>query len=83
LSGCPRINLAVPQAGTFCWFEVIDAPCDARDLARACAREAGVVVMPGSAFGVDSPTYLRVSFAVPPGELIQGLAALVSFLGNL
>ena len=38
--------------------------------------------MPGSTFGVDTPAYLRVSFAVPCDELIRGLGALVNFLDN-
>jgi aminotransferase len=83
LSGCSRVNLVVPQAGMFCWFEVIDWPGNSRALARACASEAGVVVMPGSTFGVDTPAYLRVSFAVPRDELIRGLGALVNFLDNI
>lgn len=83
LTGCDRIKLVVPQAGTFCWIEILDAPCDASALAQACARRAGVVVMPGSAFGVDSPTFLRLSFAVPQDELLRGLAALVDFLGTV
>jgi aminotransferase len=83
LAGCDRIKLIVPPAGIFCWLEVVDCRVDSRALAHACAADAGVVVVPGAAFGVDSPTYLRASFAVSEDEVTRGFEALVTFIRSL
>jgi aspartate/methionine/tyrosine aminotransferase len=80
LAGCDRVRFATPAAGIFLWIEVPDCGLDSHGLARACAEEAGVIVMPGSSFGVDDPVYLRASFAAPHDEVMRGFGALASFL---
>ncbi|HEX9942100.1 MAG TPA: pyridoxal phosphate-dependent aminotransferase [Thermoanaerobaculia bacterium] len=83
LAQCDRIRFTAPPAGIFYWIEVLDCPIDSRTLARACATEAGVVVQPGVAFGIEHPVYLRASFAVEREEVARGFEALTDFLSRL
>jgi aspartate/methionine/tyrosine aminotransferase len=80
LAGCDRTRFVTPAAGIFLWIEVPECRLDSHGLARVCAEEAGVIVMPGSSFGVEDPVYLRASFAAPRDEVVRGFAALASFL---
>ena len=83
LADCSEIRFQVPEAGIFCWIEVVDSPLGSQELAKACAATAGVAVMPGAAFGVQCPVYVRASFAVPEREALLGFAALVRFLQSI
>lgn len=80
LASYDRIGHTAPAAGVFCWLKVRDCLVDSRTLAHACATHARVVVAPGAAFGIDSPIYLRASFAVPMDEASRGFEALAAFL---
>lgn len=77
-SDCVRADL--PDASVFYWVEALDWPSGSLALASACRRDCGVTVVPGVAFGIDSPTYLRLSFAVPDNELLEGFSRVVAFL---
>ena len=82
LAACSGVRFHVPQAGIFYWIEVVDSPIGSQHLAQACAA-AGVTVMPGTAFGVHGPTYIRASFAVPEQEASEGFEALVRFVRSM
>ena len=83
LKDCNRSQCYMPPAGIFCWIEVKDISIDSITLAHACKTQAGVVVVPGAAFGISSPNYLRASFALPKDEMIRGFEALTSFLEDI
>jgi len=83
LAGCRKAKCQVPPAGIFCWIEVPYCSLDSRTLARACASDAGVIVMPGAVFGMDNRTFLRASFAVSKEEAIRGFGALSTLLDHL
>lgn len=82
LASCARTIAHQPEGGIFFWIAMPGASVDSRRLASLCACEAGVVVVPGAAFGVHDATVLRASFAVPPDELERGFSALVELLGR-
>jgi aspartate/methionine/tyrosine aminotransferase len=83
LAASDRLRFTMPAAGIFHWIEVRDCPLGSRELARACAAEAGVVVMPGAAFGIEEPVCLRASFALARPQAVRGFAALAAFLDRL
>ncbi|HKR11330.1 MAG TPA: pyridoxal phosphate-dependent aminotransferase [Pyrinomonadaceae bacterium] len=83
LADCRRIKCLTPAAGIFCWIEAPNCSLDSRSLARTCASDAGVIVVPGAAFGMDNRTFLRASFAVPKEEAIRGFVALSTLLDQL
>lgn len=79
LDRCPGVTFSVPAGGVFYWIEVPGSPVTSERLAEICLHR-GVVVVPGSAFGVRSPVYVRVSFAVPEADLRLGVDRLVEVL---
>lgn len=50
-------------------------------LAELLLEHAHIAVVPGSAFGADS--HLRISYAIPPEEIIAGLTRLAQFVAAL
>lgn len=83
LTSCDRIKYCAPSGGIFCWLEVDECPVNSTILACACQHQAGVIVLPGSVFGIHYRTYLRASFALPINELNQGFEALVRLIQGL
>jgi aminotransferase len=49
-------------------------------LARRLLEEAGVAVVPGSAFGAYGEGYVRISYACSLPDVERGLGALRAFL---
>lgn len=74
------IGVVKPNAGIFLWIGPFAEDVSAETLRQDCRSRAGVAVMPGSAFGIAAPAYLRVSFAVPEDEAVQGAEMLAKFL---
>ena len=60
-----------PPAGAFYLFPAVIDP--ARDAAQRLLDEAGVAVLPGSAFGPGGEGHLRLCFAIPPDRLALGV----------
>lgn len=78
-----EFEFVAPSGGCFLWLKVADCPLDARNFARLCRETGGVRVVPGPVFGVEHPVYVRVSYAVPPDELVLGLRRLVDVASTL
>lgn len=78
---CRRLSLDTipPMGGVFLWFEIPSIPTGSSEFATLCATD-GVLVSPGTAFGVASPLAFRLSFAVRPRELEVGLRSVASTL---
>lgn len=75
LRGCCRVPVA---DGAFYLLLKLDAPLDAMAAAERLAREHGVAVIPGNAFGLQEGCYLRVSYgALRPETAVEGVRRLV------
>jgi len=71
---CDRIDgleLVEPDGAIYA-FPRFDAAISSMDLSVELL-EAGVVVVPGSAFGSNGEDHLRLSFATDPNDIRQGL----------
>lgn len=84
LSALPGVQ-CLPGSGTFYTFPNIQAVITSRgevkddvELAEKMLNEAGVAVVPGSAFG--APGHLRLSFATSMENLEQALERIAAFL---
>lgn len=66
------VEMTIPAAGIFLWVGLPGVTTSSKTVAEVCGR-AGVLVVPGAAFGVDDGVYLRISFAVPRDDLVRGL----------
>jgi aspartate aminotransferase len=76
LRGVPKVESLVPEGGLFVMVDVrgLGMPSDA--VRQFLLREAGVVVIHGSAYGLGGEGFLRVSFAAGGEVLEQGLERL-------
>ena len=76
LGPSPYVICNPPDGGIFLWIEVPAVGLPSAAMANICQR-MGLLVEPGSLFGVDMPPALRASLAVPREDLERGLAILV------
>ena len=78
------LGLAVPEGGTFLFFDARRHLGPGEDLAGFLDRclSAGVLLTPGTAAGAAYTTWARLCYtAVPPAELDQALERLAGVLG--
>lgn len=74
------LEVAVPAPeGAFYLFVPVPA-CRSVDLAKALAKEALVLAIPGSAFGATGEGFLRLSYATDPERIRQGVERIASHL---
>ena len=71
----PEWRFAMPQCGLSLWAE-LNAPMSTA--LTMLAAQAGVIVVPGSRFGVDGTLerFLRVPFALPEPQLLDAVGRL-------
>ncbi len=85
LSGLSEIKgfKAFKTEGTFCvYINVKDYPLSSEELAVSILDNAGVLTVPGTAFGAGSEGYLRMCFANSDDQIIEGIHRIKSFLGG-
>jgi LL-diaminopimelate aminotransferase len=63
-------DIAPPKAGFFCWGRC-PAGVTSETFAERCLREAGVVLVPGSAFGPSGEGWFRIALTVPEDRLTE------------
>ena len=84
LAGLTRLHTVClqPPAGAFYAFPRIDSPAGltGAQLARGLLENAGVATVPGSVFGEQFASHIRLSYAVSSADLAEGLRALQRFL---
>jgi aspartate/methionine/tyrosine aminotransferase len=83
LNGLGGVVPLVPQGGLFVMVDVRGLGMPSDDVRRFLLREAGVVVIHGSAYGEGGEGTLRVSFAAGGKTLEQGLKRLRDGLKRL
>jgi aspartate aminotransferase len=76
LGGIPGVVVLVPEGGLFVMVDVRGLGRPSDDVRRSLLREAGVVVIHGSAYGPAGEGTLRVSFAAGGETLERGLERL-------
>jgi aspartate aminotransferase len=87
LRGIPGVQCVLPQ-GAFYAYPNISAflrrnggPTTASEIAGRLLREAGVVVVPGEAFGTEE--HIRISYATSMEAVEKGLARMTKFFAAL
>ena len=68
-----------PAGGFYWWLPLLCNFSNSMEFCLRVLREAGVVTVPGSAFGKAGEGWLRVSFAASPGQVREGVGRLRSF----
>ncbi|WJQ80662.1 aminotransferase class I/II-fold pyridoxal phosphate-dependent enzyme [Brevibacillus brevis] len=68
-------SIPSPKATMFVWAAVPNG-WRSREFAFALLEQAGVVVVPGSAFGEEGEGYVRIALVQPPEILLEAVAAI-------
>ena len=74
------LEVEVPAPGGAFYLFVPVPACRSVDLARALAKEALVLAIPGSAFGAAGEGFLRLSYATDPERIRHGVERIASHL---
>ncbi len=73
-----QVGFVLPQGGFFVLVDVRAAGCGSWEFATELLRRYSVGVVPGLAFGSEGEGYVRVSLAVAPDVLHEGIARLLN-----
>ncbi|MDK2372534.1 MAG: pyridoxal phosphate-dependent aminotransferase [Candidatus Korarchaeota archaeon] len=74
----------IKPAGTFYAFPNIKGTgLSSEELADRLLNEAGVALLPGTAFGESGEGFLRISFAGPMEDIVEGMKRIREFVSSL
>jgi DNA-binding transcriptional MocR family regulator len=78
----PQWRATLPQGGLSLWAEL---PAPLSTPLTMLAAQAGVVVVPGSRFGVDGTLerFLRLPYALPAARLVEAVSRLADVWAQL
>ncbi|WP_088188078.1 aminotransferase class I/II-fold pyridoxal phosphate-dependent enzyme [Desulfosporosinus sp. FKA] len=81
VEGCARAGwkMPLPRGSMFIWAQV-PTKQDSRSFARELAREAGVIVVPGVAFGDYGEGYVRIAMVQDEGVLKEAVRRIQNYL---
>ena len=83
LNEIPGISCIEPGGAFYAFPNVSELPIDGDLLADRLLTEAGVALLPGSAFGIHAIDHLRLSYAAPLETLEQAIGRIDSFIKAL
>ncbi len=67
------IECVMPGGGFYAFPKVIETGMNGKDFAKKCLHEAGVAIVPGTAFGKKAVNYVRFSFAASQDNISRAL----------
>ena len=70
-----------PPAGAFYTFVPVPS-CDTLGFTKALATEAGVLIVPGTAFGSAGEGFVRISYAAAPEQVATGIERIGRWLNE-
>jgi aspartate aminotransferase len=82
LNAIPGIKCAKPQGSFYAFPNVQGTGFDERELADRLLTEAGVAVLPGTAFGAAGKGYIRLAYTQSEDELKLGLRLMSDFIAK-
>jgi aspartate aminotransferase len=80
LNAIPGIRCAKPQGSFYAFPNIEGTGFDERELADRLLTEAGVAVLPGTAFGAAGKGYIRLAYTQSEDELKNGLKRIGDFI---
>src|ERR1700680_1055000 len=82
LNEIPGMRCARPQGSFYAFPNIKGTGFDERELADRLLTEAGVAVLPGTAFGAAGKGYIRLAYTQSEDELKRGLALISEFIST-
>jgi aspartate aminotransferase len=80
LNAIPGVRCAKPQGSFYAFPNITGTGFDERELADRLLAEAGVAVLPGTAFGEAGKGYIRLAYTQSEDELKRGLKLIGDFI---
>ena len=81
LNSIPGIECALPGGAFYVFPKVIGTGMNGSEFTKKCMYEAGVAVVPGTAFGSTAKDYIRISFAASQDNISKALEKIKKMLG--
>src|SRR5467141_538316 len=80
LNAIPGVRCARPQGSFYAFPNIMGTGFDEHELADRLLTEAGVAVLPGTAFGAAGKGYIRLAYTQSEDELGRGLKQIRKFI---
>jgi len=81
LNSINGIECSLPGGGFYAFPKVIGTGMNGQEFAKKCLHEAGVAIVPGTAFGKKADDYVRFSFAASQNDISKALEKIRKMLG--
>ncbi|MDA9172127.1 aminotransferase class I/II-fold pyridoxal phosphate-dependent enzyme [Candidatus Pelagibacter sp.] len=81
LNSLPGIECSLPGGAFYAFPKVIGTGMDGSEFCKRAMHEAGVAIVPGTAFGKTSKDYVRFSFAASQDNISNALENIKKMLG--
>ncbi len=81
LNNIKGIECSLPGGGFYAFPKVIGTGMNGEEFAKKCLHEAGVAIVPGTAFGKKAEDYVRFSFAASQDNISKALEKIRKMLG--
>jgi len=83
LKECPTITAGKVSGGMFIMLDVADTGLDAEAFVWGLLEQQGVAIMPGTSFGENARTLIRVALTVPDETLREAMRRICAFAASL
>ena len=80
LNSLPGVECSLPGGAFYAFPKVNGTGMDGQEFAKKCMHEAGVAIVPGTAFGKTAKDYVRFSFAASSDNISQALEKIKKIL---
>ena len=80
LNAIPGVRCKLPQGAFYAFPNIVGTGFNERDLASRLLNEAGVAVLPGTAFGEAGKGFIRLAYTQSEDELTLGLDRIREFV---
>jgi len=81
LNSLPGIECSMPGGAFYAFPKIIGTGMNGSEFAKKCMHEAGVAIVPGTAFGKTSIDYVRFSYAASQDNISNALENIKKMLG--
>jgi aspartate aminotransferase len=81
LNNLPGVECSLPGGAFYAFPKVIGTGMNGAEFAKKCMYEAGVAIVPGTAFGKNCQNYVRFSFAASQDNISNALENIKKMLG--
>ena len=82
LNELPGVECSLPGGAFYAFPKVIGTGMNGSEFSKKCMHEAGVAIVPGTAFGASSKDYVRFSFAASQDNISQALENIKKMLSK-